>query len=90
MVLYGNLDDNDMLFASIITIQQLEADLEMEEEDATYNAILIVFDIKSARMSQAIIGPLIQEYERLPSFSRTLSFPFLSDSLQPRYSLSGI
>ena len=73
MVRYGNLDDTENLFAGVITTQLLDADPELDEDSAATIAIHVVFDIKSARMSQAIIGPLIQSYEKLPSFHRTMS-----------------
>ena len=79
MVLYGNLDDEEeMLFATILNNQLLDADPELNEEDAAYEALHFVSNIPGARMSQMIIAPLIEKHERLPSLHLTLSF--LSDS----------
>ena len=51
MVRYGNLDNTENLFASIITSQLLDSDPELDEKRASSIAIQVVFDIKSARMS---------------------------------------
>ena len=74
MVLYGNLDDEEeLLFARILNNQLLDADPELNEEDAAYEALHFVMDILGARMSQTIIAPLIQSHEMLPPFHRTMS-----------------
>ena len=60
MVLYGNLDDEEeLLFARILNNQLLDADPELTEEDAAYEALHFVSNIPGARMSQTIIAPLI-------------------------------
>lgn len=51
MVRYGNLVETENLFASIIFNQQLEADPELDEDNAAYIAVHFVSDIESARLS---------------------------------------